>query len=664
MMDLLLPLTSKTAEIGGDGQDTEFEQAFSSMVHAYIAAKAPGLQPYEVGFQLLERTDNGEKAVGITGFSVGDKLLYVPAFWLRGKIKGTELLWIDSAKTFVPLKESWLDYIMRRKPQRIGSKVKRDLKMLGVRQPLLADLNGRNKTATTLDRMVADIHREEFGRKARAAWEEMKKAASFDAECDLVPRLVRSAGPAGIDAVRRLTEQAPTLAKTAAEFYGDRLFDALRYAAAMPKTARRNEALMQFEPPLQVHRNGADVTFTDKRAADAVSRVWNVRALSRFFNPPETGLYDIITHTHGARKCFVICDPVFPDGHAAAGQLTVIDLEGGYVTADRIKVWACHNYTDAEYRTWRSELPKIESVGATELYHDLFALVHPGKGTSGILRGRSDFVDVPEGRKMEVSVWDPDRIRFAEVGCEKYLVVDDKPGLKFRALAGTLSVPNDTRYLRIDQVYDNKLDLQSQPTIDQLMGGCEKLDLFTDVGEVRLKIAGKSGKSMSGAQAMIDLVAEHGCREQTAREMLAKAASSPGGFASFYIRKQAYDPYLQQVERFAPYGEAFPQPEVGYTPISGGDAIQTEEPISTQSDIDVPREQAEQRTIETQSVNRVDGDAADMAAQAASSGQRDLFDASTLITMLRTMRDDELIDRSIPVLASALGETGTLLLVI
>jgi hypothetical protein len=56
----------KQADLGGDGQDLPFEQAFSNLAHAYLRDKAPGLLDYEVGFQLVDRNEDNSKAIGIS----------------------------------------------------------------------------------------------------------------------------------------------------------------------------------------------------------------------------------------------------------------------------------------------------------------------------------------------------------------------------------------------------------------------------------------------------------------------------------------------------------------------------------------------------------------------------------------------------------------------
>lgn len=131
----------KAAELGGDGNDVQFEQAFSNLAHAYLADKAPSLLQYELGFQLLDRNQDNTKAVGIFGFKVGPKLMYGPAFFLNGDLKGHELLYLKDEDQFVPLKENWLNHLLNKRPNVLGGSVPTDPARLGVSQPDLHSMN-------------------------------------------------------------------------------------------------------------------------------------------------------------------------------------------------------------------------------------------------------------------------------------------------------------------------------------------------------------------------------------------------------------------------------------------------------------------------------------------------------------------------------------------
>lgn len=103
-----IPVHTKFAE-GTD--DRSYEQTFSSLAHAYVQDKVPQLLPYELGFQLIEKSEDDNRAVGIFGFKVGKILIYIPVFFLNGAIKGTDLMFIYNIKRFVPLTELWFNKI-------------------------------------------------------------------------------------------------------------------------------------------------------------------------------------------------------------------------------------------------------------------------------------------------------------------------------------------------------------------------------------------------------------------------------------------------------------------------------------------------------------------------------------------------------------------------
>ena len=138
--DALRSHVVKQAELGGDGQDQPFEQAFASLAHAYLKDRAPGLLDYEVGFQLLDRNEDNSKAVGVRGFKVGSQILYAPVFFIDGDLKGHELLYIKNDDQFVPLKENWINYLLQKKPMSLGEGIHKDTRRVGVRPPWLARL--------------------------------------------------------------------------------------------------------------------------------------------------------------------------------------------------------------------------------------------------------------------------------------------------------------------------------------------------------------------------------------------------------------------------------------------------------------------------------------------------------------------------------------------
>jgi hypothetical protein len=115
--------------------EQDFEAAFAQLAYAELEQRAPGLMPYLIGFQLLKKNDDDSHAVGVFGFRVGNQWYYATPFWLNGKIKGFDLLYIVSQDLFVPLQEAWVNYVTNRKPYVMGEVEPKNLQQLGVSTP-------------------------------------------------------------------------------------------------------------------------------------------------------------------------------------------------------------------------------------------------------------------------------------------------------------------------------------------------------------------------------------------------------------------------------------------------------------------------------------------------------------------------------------------------
>lgn len=117
------------------GTETNFERTFSDLAYTTIREKAPTLLNHLVGFQLIEKDENDTHAVGVFGFKLGGDYLFAPVFFLNGELKGTELLYIKSRDSFVPLQENWINYLLNRRPRILGELEEKSQNELGIRQP-------------------------------------------------------------------------------------------------------------------------------------------------------------------------------------------------------------------------------------------------------------------------------------------------------------------------------------------------------------------------------------------------------------------------------------------------------------------------------------------------------------------------------------------------
>lgn len=123
------------ASFEADVNESSFEQAFSSLAHIYIRDKSPSLMDYEIGFQLIDKSSDNSKAVGVIGFKVDTIWILVPVFFHNGELKGHEHMWIKNFDLFVPLKERWVNLILKKRSKLIGSDSDKSKALHGIKYP-------------------------------------------------------------------------------------------------------------------------------------------------------------------------------------------------------------------------------------------------------------------------------------------------------------------------------------------------------------------------------------------------------------------------------------------------------------------------------------------------------------------------------------------------
>ncbi len=99
--------------------DTQFEKSLSELAYSSLQDKTPALLDYLVGFQLLDSNDEQTKAVGVFASKVGDEWIYVPVWYVNGELKDG-LMYLKNQDIFVPQTETWVSYIMNRRPFKMG----------------------------------------------------------------------------------------------------------------------------------------------------------------------------------------------------------------------------------------------------------------------------------------------------------------------------------------------------------------------------------------------------------------------------------------------------------------------------------------------------------------------------------------------------------------
>lgn len=344
--------TTKRAELGGQGSDRAFEEAFSNVAHAYLADACPGLLDYEVGFQLIDR-DGDEKAVGVFGFKVGTNWLYAPVFFVDGDLKGHELLYDKSADKFIPLKENWVNDLLAKKPGILGQGRRPDAK--GARRPDLSSI------------LQVPVKRASAAEAAGWAADAMtclaRHCVDLAARPQLLPGLLAAGGPKIAAALSSMLAVHPTLRAKFADCYDPARIRSAVEAGARPRAALRKSASRPAAgaSKVDVYRLGdrlpVDVDLADREAllrgvvlikdaredreaAELLPGDLRAEVATILDNPTRTGLHEVLEHPGTYRRCLVIMSPHAP-GAPDRCCLVVALGEGkkSWIAVDAARVW-------------------------------------------------------------------------------------------------------------------------------------------------------------------------------------------------------------------------------------------------------------------------------------------------------------------------------------
>lgn len=417
---------TKWAALGGPGNDIPFEQAVSNLAHAVLRDKAPSLLDYELGFQLLDRDEDGTRAAGAIGFQVGNVSVVVPIFFLHGQVKGHEMMWLVNEDLIVPLKESWLNWLINRKPRRTGEGVTKNPSELGVLFPDLARLSrAPYKWGAAMPKWVrAYVSR--FVNTVRPTFAEAVKVASehlrWFSDHINAGRLVKEASRPMLRWIVDQFQRHPALAAQYDRYYGlDSLREAVRISKYSPvvrdlidgksvKQAgyRTGSVLGEIDPV----KTGAlriitmDVTMTtlpsvlsdrektqllrdgiviqDRRPDREVSTPYRMVTRDVLTNPTTPGLYWVLTATGDFEKCFV--GPLGGAISPYVADYLVRPLRRAYVwKLPSTSIWCRSRLPEDEYQAWLRSLPTVRDTDIEERHPEelMIAISPDGKTIDG-----------------------------------------------------------------------------------------------------------------------------------------------------------------------------------------------------------------------------------------------------------------------------------------
>lgn len=209
--------------------DVGFEKNFFQIAFAYVRDKIPNLLDYMLGFEVVNKNEEGTQAIGLFKFDIGGRVLYVPVFYKNGELKGAELLYNYNQDRFVPNKENWVDSLLNARPEELGepSAMRKGDPAMGLGQG--GDLS--------------KLYNPTMGTKLG-----MTKMAHLSADIGwTLPEFLKQADCSFAETYTKTLMQYPELHKLATEAYGDELYEALKSCKEAKVTQLDNEKVPDVE---------------------------------------------------------------------------------------------------------------------------------------------------------------------------------------------------------------------------------------------------------------------------------------------------------------------------------------------------------------------------------------------------------------------------------
>ena len=334
----------KEAQMNPD--DVQFEKDFSSLAFMFVQDRAQGLMPYMLGFEVVQRSSDGSKAVGIFGFKVGETYYYIPAFFMNNQVKGVDMILNKSTNMFMPLTEDWVDYITDKNSVELGKgssgKVREDFD-----QPDFSFLQSPTVGPSSKSASAVEVAPCSF----KKAWEcmEQKIASSFDSDEEfqkswvgfvtactgnkypfeksasvsdgILGKYIREVGgPRAVGSLLKTASSSARRASSVLKFYDgvkSLYMDSFDPDCVLIKRAQESapaSASIVISDTPENEDEARDIvedgfTIRDSRSDDKKSEVYSTDFEKRFSNPTTPGIYNVLMEDGSTKECSVLFKP-------------------------------------------------------------------------------------------------------------------------------------------------------------------------------------------------------------------------------------------------------------------------------------------------------------------------------------------------------------------
>jgi len=700
---------SKTKKAGDDS----LEQSFFQLAYNKLQDGLKNLLPFLIGFEIVKKNEDNTKALGVFGFrSHGGQILYVPAFFVDGKVKNLDLLYSKNNEQFYPLDEDFAELFLKDETTNLGAvakeprqKVLQDMTQGDYRQMTIPPRTGKYTIASCIDYV-----KDSDNKTKRAFTELLEKDADF---CESVLRFYP------------IEKVAEAVVETED---GDKYREGNDVKVVM-KDQKPEVLKLDEKQRKDVMTQG--FVIIDKRPVDKKSKFGAVDYVKTFQNPVESGFYPYITTTGNINYGLILVRPKQLQQDFATDDAIIINLDaddkGTAYVADTKMVFVKDQLKVADYSLVHKMM--VDPAEARPSYTSVYVLINEQMQATQPFRINANFKDAQGIRRISVEPFsiheDPktgyeyqdhnhgmtDRpgsvhnlprgnyYRHPRKAKEILLVMTKKPNGGLDYHGHTVYVPSgykllevkfhpmneygycgvEAPYVSLDASNKDKSDADKaqaerakahEKYLENRPGGVWALNSFltrnnifpmtvrTNGSEYFSDIAGAKKKYDNPMKAKIAMVTEVGLDFKQACEVIDNL--TPAKAISGHVKIAYTGDYYPIPYEEAPYTNQVGQPTyvgVGQESRLPADIRYTGDPTALGLTV-MPEVEGVEPSSPT---NKIDPKYVNQAAQMAQNGQKEIFDVQTMATLAKYVGVSDKITEYIPSLIEGMDRLGRII---
>ena len=393
-------------------ENSKTEATLADLAVNLVLGRTPALADHYLGFDLIPGSVNETKtrAAGLLGFRIGQETVCIPVLFLNGKVKGTEVLYMEDPDVFTSNSRQWISYLLSRDSASMGA---------GTKQRTPVAQVGGSAGMRVFSRNPGSLAKSAFFEEtAKNFWEKIASPVPEAADLYSNPNftlknVLRSLGKeAYLKFAKVLDENPEVLAKIANvipvdeflindwpeekvaaaqevfdPFGGDTEIVCIRSSDLFDDRLSKTAAITAL-PQADKERCLRDgLLFIDKRASDDTTLIAREEYRHRFSAPSRDGFYEILNQGGELEKVFVAQNPFMIESPARSMPgFLVLDPESGVFVAPPAgqQVFVRSEFVTDE-AIWKEKFRGMAQVSSAEV-NKSYVLVSPSMRVSAPFR--------------------------------------------------------------------------------------------------------------------------------------------------------------------------------------------------------------------------------------------------------------------------------------